>query len=412
MGVKIRQIFLILRPKSTKKTPRDRETRDARQSRVSKSRVSRQEITMTVKDILNCITEIAPLQWQESYDNAGLQVGDLNAEAHKALICLDITEEIVDEAIAKNCDVIVSHHPLIFKGLKHLTPQTYIERAVMKAIKHDIVMISMHTNLDNSYLGVSRVLAERLGLKDLHVLQPFENHLKKLVVYVPLSAADAVRNALVEAGAGCVGNYDSCSFNAQGKGSFKAKESAQPYVGEIGKLHYEDEVRIETIVPKYALNQVVAAMLKVHPYEEVAYDVFALENEFQQAGAGMVGEFENPMEETDFLRLVAETIGAPCLKHSSLTGRTIKKVALCGGSGSPFMGEALRQKADAYLTADIKYHDFFIPEKRMLLVDGGHFETEQFTKELICELIRKKFPTFAAEIAETRTNAVCYFVKN
>ena len=263
---------------------------------------------MTVKDILNCITEVAPLHWQESYDNAGLQVGDLNAEAHKALICLDITEEIVDEAIAKNCNVIVSHHPLIFHGLKHLTPQTYIERAVMKAVKHDIAMISMHTNLDNSYLGVSRVLAERLGLNNLHLLQPSE---------------------------------------------------------------MEPEL----------------------------------------CGAGMIGEFVNPMEEVDFLNLVAETIGSPCLRHSALMGRKIQKVALCGGAGVPFMQDALRQKVDAYLTADIKYHDFFVPEGNILLVDGGHFETEQFTKELICELIRKKFPTFAAEIAETKTNSVHYFVK-
>ena len=263
---------------------------------------------MTVKDILNCITEVAPLQWQESYDNAGLQVGDLNTEVRKALICLDITEEIVDEAVAKNCNLIISHHPLIFRGLKHLTPETYIERAVMKAIKHDIAMISMHTNLDNSYLGVSRVLAERLGLKNLHLLQPSES-----------------------------------------------------------------------------------------------------EPEF--CGAGMIGESEKPMEEVDFLELVSKIIGSPCLRHSALTGRKVKKVALCGGSGVPFMTDAMRCGADAYLTADIKYHDFFVPEGNILLVDGGHFETEQFTKELLCELVTKKFPTFAAEIAETNTNAVHYFVK-
>ena len=282
MGVKIRHFFLILSLKFE---------------------------NMLVRDILNCITEVAPLQWQESYDNAGLQVGDLNAETRKALICLDITEDIVDEAIAKQCDLIISHHPLIFRGLKHLSPETYIERAVMKAIKHDIAMISMHTNLDNSYLGVSRVLADRLGLRNLHILQPSE------------------------------------------------------------------------VAPELC-------------------------------GAGMIGEFQNPMEETDFLALVADTIGSPCLRHSALMGRKIQKVALCGGSGSPFMGDALRQKADAYLTADIKYHDFFIPEGDMLLVDGGHFETEQFTKELICGLIQKKFPTFAAEIAETKTNSVHYFVRN
>ncbi len=263
---------------------------------------------MTVKDIMSCITEIAPLQWQEDYDNAGLQVGDLNAEVHKALIALDVTEELVDEAIAKQCDLIVSHHPLIFRGLKHLTPQTYIERVVMKAIKHDIAIVSMHTNLDNSYLGVSRVLADKLGLTNLHILQPSTD-------------------------------------------------------------------------------------------------------EPELCGAGMIGEFDQPMKEVDFLNLVAEKIGSPCLKHSALTGRMIKKVALCGGSGTPFMSDALRQKADAYLTADIKYHDYFVPEGNILLVDGGHFETEQFTKELIKVLIKKKIPTFAAEIAETNTNAVHYFCK-
>ena len=263
---------------------------------------------MTVKDIMTCITEIAPLQWQEHYDNAGIQVGDLDAEVHKALIALDVTEELVEEAVARSCDIIISHHPLIFHGLKHLTPGTYIERVVVKAIKHDIAIVSMHTNLDNSYLGVSRVLAERLGLVNLKLLQP------------------------------------------------------SPSDPEV-------------------------------------------------CGAGMLGEFETPLEEMKFLHLVAERIGSPCLRHSALTGKKIRKVALCGGSGTPFMPDALRQNADAYLTADIKYHDFFVPEGRILLVDGGHFETEQFTKLLIRELIQKKFPNFAAEIADTNTNAVHYFCK-
>ena len=367
---------------------------------------------MLVKDILNCLAEVAPLPWQESYDNAGLQVGDLNAEARKALVCLDITEEIVDEAVAKSCDVIVSHHPLVFRGLKRLTPQTYVERAVMKAVKHDIAMISMHTNLDNSHLGVNRALGEKLGLKKLRILRPLEDQLRKLVVYVPAAEAGTVRQAMFGAGAGCIGHYDSCSFNANGKGTFRAGEDAHPFVGTVGELHFEDEVRIETVVPKHLLNQVVAAMLRAHPYEEVAYDVFAMENEWQQAGAGMVGALDVPMEEVAFLSFVAKTLDSPCLRHSALTGRNIQTVALCGGSGSPFMADALRAGADAYLTGDVKYHDFFVPEGRMLLVDGGHFETEQFTKELIVGLIRKKFPNFAAEIAATRTNAVHYFARN
>ena len=263
---------------------------------------------MKVNDILNCITEIAPLDWQESYDNAGLQVGDENAEARKALVALDVTEELVDEAIAKGCDLIVSHHPLIFRGLKQLTPHSSIGRAVMKAVKHDISIISMHTNLDNSYLGVNAQLAERLGLKDLRILQP--------------STPDPLLR-----------------------------------------------------------------------------------------GSGMIGEFFEALSEEDFLRRVAEVIGSPCLRHSAFTGRSVKRVAMCGGSGAFLLPDACSQHADAFLTADVKYHDFFSPEGELLLVDGGHFETEQFTKELLCGLIRKKFPTFAAEIAETNTNSVHYFVK-
>ena len=367
---------------------------------------------MTVKEILSCLTQVAPLSWQESYDNAGLQVGDENAEVSKALIALDVTEALVDEAVAKSCNLILSHHPLIFRGLKHLTPKSPIERAAMKAIKNDIAIISMHTNLDNSYLGVNRRLGEMLGLKNLHILQPMNGRLMKLVVFCPADYAEKVRSAMFEAGAGCIGNYDSCSFNAAGQGSFRAGEETHPFVGEQGKLHFENEIRVETIVPDHLLNRVVSAMLKVHPYEEVAYDVYQLQNEFPLAGSGMIGEFETEMPETDFLNLVSETIGTPCLRHSALTGRMIKRVALCGGAGSFLLGDAKSAQADAFLSADMKYHDFFEPDGDILMVDGGHFETEQFTKELIRDLIQKNFSTFAAEIAETNTNSVHYFVKS
>ncbi|MBQ0130510.1 MAG: Nif3-like dinuclear metal center hexameric protein [bacterium] len=367
---------------------------------------------MTVKEILSCLTRVAPLSWQESYDNAGLQVGDENAEVSKALVALDVTEALVDEAVAKSCNLILSHHPLIFRGLKHLTPKSPIERAVMKAIKNDIAIISMHTNLDNSYLGVNRRLGEMLGLKNLHILQPMNGRLMKLVVFCPTDYAEKVRSAMFEAGAGCIGNYDSCSFNAAGQGSFRAGEETHPFVGEQGKLHFENEIRVETIVPDHLLNRVVSAMLKVHPYEEVAYDVYQLQNEFPLVGSGMIGEFETEMPETDFLNLVSETIGTPCLRHSALTGRMIKRVALCGGAGSFLLDDAKSDKADAFLSADMKYHDFFEPDGDILMVDGGHFETEQFTKELIRDLIRKNFSTFAAEIAETNANSVHYFVKS
>ena len=367
---------------------------------------------ITVKSILDCITEIAPLSWQESYDNAGLQVGDLKAEAKKALICLDVTEAVVDEAVAKSCDVIVSHHPLIFKGLKHITPNTFVERIVTKAIKHGIAIISMHTNLDNSYLGVSHILAQKLGLSNLRVLDPLQGKLFKLVTFCPVSATDRVREAMFQAGAGCIGNYDSCSFNALGEGTFKAGDGCHPYVGEIGQLHYEKEVRVETIVPEHLLNGVVSAMKKVHPYEEVAYDVYPLNNDYPMAGAGMMGSYETPLSETEFLQRAAEVLGSTCLRHSALTGKPVKSVAVCGGSGAFLLPCAKRNGVEAFLTADIKYHDFFEPDGALLMVDAGHFETEQFTKELILDIILKKIPTFAAEIAEANTNSVHYFVKH
>ncbi len=365
-----------------------------------------------VRDIIGALAEVAPLSLQESYDNAGLQVGDGQAEANKALICVDVTEAVVNEAIEKKCDLIVSHHPLLFKGLKHITPKTPVERIVTKALKHDIAIVSMHTNLDNSIMWVNRILAEKIGLSALHILKPLGGRLLKVAVFCPFSSADAVRKAMFDAGAGGIGNYDSCSFNMEGRGTFKAGQSAHPYVGEVGSLHVENEVRIETVVPDYLLHQVMSAMLKAHPYEEVAYDVYRLENEFAMAGPGMVGEFAEPMTETDFMRHVCEVLGTPCLRHSALTGRNIKRVALCGGAGAFLLHEARRAQADAFLTGDLKYHEFFDPDGALLMVDGGHFETEQFTKELISALIRKKNPNFAAEICETDTNAVHYFVKN
>lgn len=367
---------------------------------------------LKVKDIIEGLTDVAPLNFQESYDNAGLQVGDEQAQVDKALVCVDVTEAVVDEAILKGCNLIVSHHPLLFRALKHVTPKTPVERMVIKALQKNIAIVSMHTNLDNSVMGVNRILAEKIGLVDLCILQPMEGRMRKLVVFCPVAAADNVRKAMFDAGAGCIGNYDSCSFNVNGRGTFKAGETAHPYVGEIGSLHVENEIRIETIVPDHLLKRVVQAMLKAHPYEEVAYDVFRLENKNPLAGSGMMGALKNPMPEEEFMQHLCQVLGAPCLRHSAFTGKMIRKVALCGGAGSFLLKEALQLRADAFVTADLKYHDFFEADGSLLMVDGGHFETEQFTKELISALIRKKNPTFAAVICETITNPVHYFVKN
>lgn len=364
---------------------------------------------MKIHEILSALTETAPLSFQESYDNSGLLVGDMQAEVSKTLIALDLTEAVVDEAIEKGCDLIVTHHPFIFKGLKTLTPSDPIANMAIKAIRHHIAIIAMHTNLDNYQYGVSYTLAKKLGLSDIQVLNPQKDSLRKIVVFCPIAHAEAVRKAMMEAGSGSIGNYDFCSFNSEGKGSFRGGENSNPFVGKKGKIHFEDEIRIETVVSTHNLSDVVRAMHNAHPYEEVAYDIYPLENTLPTVGSGAIGWLENKIEITEFLALVRKTLGSPLLKHSPFSTKKIQKIALCGGSGAFLINEAKRQKADAYLTADLKYHDYFDANNEILLIDGGHFETEQFAKDLIAGIIKKKFPTFAVLISNTNTNPVRYF---
>ncbi len=366
---------------------------------------------MKIRDLLNIIEDTAPLSLQESWDNSGLIVGDPNADVEKVLVCLDVTEAVVDEAIRKKCDLIISHHPIIFKGIKSLVPHGYVERTVIKAIRHEIGIASMHTNLDNSPVGVNKRIADKLGLIRTSILDPKVGLLKKIVTYAPQKEAERVRQAMFEAGAGKIGNYDSCSFNIVGEGTFKANSLAQPFVGQHDKLHTEVEVRIEVIVPHYQTNRVIESLLKTHPYEEVAYDVIPLENSWSNAGSGMVGFLDQPMKEKDFLELVRTTFEVPMVRHSPFLNKNIQKVAVCGGSGAFLLSSAKRAKAEAFITADIKYHDFFDADNALLMVDAGHFETEQFTKELIADILRKKIPNFAVLFSEVNTNAVGYYFK-
>ena len=364
----------------------------------------------TVNNILSLLADIAPLSTQESYDNAGLLIGDPNMAIDKALITLDVTEEVVDEAIAKSCKLIISHHPLIFKPLKQLTPASATQKIVIKMIANGMALISMHTNLDNSFNGVNHKLADILELHDLSILQPMSGNLLKLVVYVPTSHCDKVRQALFGAGCGCIGAYDECSFGVKGRGSFRAGEGANPYVGQIGDRHYEEEEAITTILPSYCLGRALKALVAAHPYEEPAYDIFKLENDNPMLGAGMIGTLDKSMTETEFLAHVSDRLNASCLRHNSLKGHTIRKVAICGGSGAFLIQQAIKSGADAYVTADVKYHEF-ADTSDILLIDAGHFETEQYTKLLIKEVIIKKIPNFAALISEKSCNPVNYFVK-
>jgi dinuclear metal center YbgI/SA1388 family protein len=364
---------------------------------------------MLLKELVNEFEKIAPGSLQESYDNSGIQIGNPLNEVRKGLICLDITEAIIDEAKKKDCDLVISHHPLIFSGLKSITGKNYTERIAIQAIKNDISIVSFHTNLDSVKQGVNKIFAEKIGLVKLQILQPRAGLLKKLVVFCPNDQVSKVREAIFKAGAGQIGDYDCCSFNLEGTGTFRGGSLTNPFVGERGVLHTEPEIRIETILPDYLLSNVLKAMLEAHPYEEVAYDIYPLDNVYNQVGMGMIGEFENPVSENEFLQLLKNKLDVPYVRHSEFTGKKISRMALCGGSGSFLKGKALEAGADAFITADIKYHDFFEMESRLLLVDVGHYESEQFTKELLYEILSKKITNFALLISDQNTNPVRYF---
>ena len=364
---------------------------------------------MRVKDIVAELEGFADPALKEDYDNVGLLVGSSDKEVNGVLITLDVTMEVLDEAIENELDLIVAHHPLIFRGLKNITDRTETGRIILKAIKHDIAIFAGHTNVDSVPEGVSGMMAKKLGLINTSVLSPAKNRLLKLVTYVPANHADKVRDAIFKAGAGTIGNYDSCSYNVSGTGTFRAGENTNPYVGEKGELHFEPEVRIETVLPEFIKNRVVTAMLDAHPYEEVAYDIYQLENEWYGAGLGVIGELEQPVDEIVFLNKLKKVFDVSCIKHTELLDKPVKKIALCGGAGSEFLKDAMRAGADIFVTADFKYHQFFDAEKRILIADIGHFESEQFTKELFFEILTKKFSNFAIRLSEVNTNPIKYF---
>lgn len=364
---------------------------------------------MQLRTITDALESWAPRALQEPYDNCGLHVGDPSAEITSALVCLDCTPAVVEEAAAKGCQLIISHHPVIFKGLKSLAGKGYVERTIRAALKNDIALYAIHTNLDNLADGVNGEIAERLGLKKLHVLDPKPDHLRKLSVFVPLAHADALRRALFAAGAGNVGKYDECSFNMDGTGTFRAGSGSTPYVGKEGQQHAEPETRVEVICRATHERGVLAAMRAAHPYEEVAYDLVPLLNTDQHTGSGMVGEWEEGMAETEFLALLKDTFNLKALRHTKLLGRPVRRVALCGGSGAFLLGKAKAEGVDAYITGDVKYHEFFDADGEVLLADIGHYGSEQFTMDLIQRRLGELFPTFAVRLTENVTDPIYHF---
>lgn len=350
---------------------------------------------MKIKEVIGLLEELAPLAYSEGFDNTGLLVGDENAEVSGILVTLDTLESIVDEAIENNCNLIVSFHPIVFSGLKKITGKTYVERVVQKAIKHDIAIFSNHTALDNSWNGVNAMICEKLGLSNRTVLIPQNETIKKLITFVPNNDAEKVRNALFAAGGGSIGNYENCSFNIEGKGSFKGNESSNPVKGTKGEIHFEEEIQIGITFAKHLQNKILKALLESHPYEEVAYEITTLENSNQHLGMGMIGELENEMSEIEFLEFLKRTMKTDCVRHSDFLKKPIKKVALLGGSGCFAIDAAKKAGADVFISADFKYHDFFKAENSILLADIGHYESEQYTKNLIHSFLKKKIANFA-----------------
>jgi dinuclear metal center YbgI/SA1388 family protein len=364
---------------------------------------------MKLKDLCSYLDSAVPLSFQEGYDNSGLQVGSPESEISSVLLTLDVTEDVIQEAIGLNCNIVVSHHPLIFHPLRSITGKSFTERIILTAIKNDIAIYSAHTNLDVSGASVSRKMAEKLRLEDVRILSPSENLLIKLVTYIPESYLDSVRTAVFEAGAGVIGNYDKCGFTSDGTGSYRGNEMTDPFRGEKGKLHNEKEIRFETILFSHLKDKVIAALLAAHPYEEVAYDLYSLQNNNSGSGSGCIGKLHEPISEMDFLKYVSSVFGTKSLRYSKPTGNSIGRVALCGGSGASLLDLAIGSGADAFVTADIKYHDFFNTENKILLVDTGHYESEKFAVEILKDLIIKKFPKFAVRFSETNTNPINYF---
>lgn len=363
---------------------------------------------LRIQDVTEFLESFAPLAYQEPYDNSGLLTGDFNQEVSGILVTLDCTEAVVDEAVARGCNLIIAHHPILFKGVKKLTGANYVERTVIKAIRKNIGIYAIHTNLDNVHQGVNRKICEKIGLENVRILSPKAQTLTKLVTFIPPDQREKVLQALYAVGAGQIGNYENCSFTVDGKGTFKPNEKANPAVGERLVQEVVSESRVELIFPSYLQSKVLRELKRTHSYEEVAYYLTNLNNVNQDVGSGMIGELRDAQEPSEFLKRLKLSMDLKVIRHTRLLNQPIKKIAVCGGSGSFLLPQARQAGAHLFISADFKYHEFFDAEDQLIIADIGHYESEVFTKELLGEVLMKKFPTFAINFSTTVTNPISY----
>ena len=364
---------------------------------------------MKLNNILEVLEELAPLAYAEDFDNVGLLTGSQNQEINGILVCHDALENVLDEAISKNCNLVVCFHPILFSGLKKITGKNYVERVIVKAIKNDIAIYAVHTALDNHKEGVNKIICNHLGLKNTKILVPKEKYIRKLVTYTIQENHTELRNALFEAGAGTIGNYEDCSFNSKGIGTYLGNENSNPEIGERFEFVENEEIKLEVTFEKHLESKILKALFQNHCYEEVAYEIYELQNKHQNIGLGMIGELETPVSESEFLQLVKDKMKCESIRHSAFLGKKISKVAVLGGSGSFAIEQAIKQGATAFLTADLKYHQFYEAENQLLLADIGHYESERNTKNYIVDFLIKKIPNFAIILSEENTNPVKYF---
>ena len=363
---------------------------------------------MKIYQITDYLEKIAPLEYQEAYDNSGLIIGNKNENISRILITLDCTEEVIEEAILNKCELIISHHPIIFSDIKKLNYNHYTERVIVKAIRNNIAIYACHTNLDNVIKGVNGRIADKLNLTNRVVLSHKKNILRQLVVYCPLNKSEELKEALFHAGAGKLGDYDCCSFSSEGLGTFHPKEKSNPYIGEKGEIHYEKETRIEVVYHTKDENNILSAMRTIHPYEEIAHQIYIIPNTNKSIGSGLIGELTESVASIEFLRELKKVMNTKCIKHTAITCDNIKYVAVCGGSGAFLIEEAKKHKADIFITSDIKYHQFFDADKKIIIADIGHYESEQYTKDLIYDFLVKKFTKFAILLSKVNTNPINY----